>query len=79
MNFNDFKKAASGLPVSTWAADPGAYLKQEIEQGIEPITERIDRLEKKLDLLLMTLGRIEGLLNKLEPITGLLKKIPFLK
>lgn len=79
MKFSDIKKAASGLPISTWATDPGMFLKQEIEQGIEPITQRVDRLEKKLDLLLLTMGRIESLLVSLQPLSDLVKKIPFFK
>ena len=34
--------------------DPGAYLKRELEEGLEPITKRVDALEKKLDLLILT-------------------------
>ena len=31
--------------------DPGAYLKKELEEGLGPILQRVDALEKKLDLL----------------------------
>ena len=64
--------------VSEAGDDPGAYLKQEIEQGLEPITERVDRLEKKLDLLILTAKRIEDLLNTMKPVVDLIKKIPFI-
>ena len=59
--------------------DPGAYLKQELEEGLEPITKRVDALEKKIDLLILTAQRIEALLKKMEPIVSLIKKIPFIK
>lgn len=59
--------------------DPGAYLKQELEEGLEPITKRVDALEKKIDLLILTAQRIEALLKKMEPIVNLIKKIPFIK
>jgi hypothetical protein len=59
--------------------DPGAYIKKELEEGLEPITQRVDRLEKKLDLLLLTAQRIETLLNAMKPVVDLIKKIPFIK
>lgn len=61
------------------AGDPGAFLKQELEEAISPVTDRMDRLEKKFDLLLLTAKRIEDLLNTLTPLVALMKKIPFLK
>ena len=60
-------------------SDPGSYIKGEIEQGLEPITSRIDRLEKKLDLLIMGIDRVEGLLRSLQPLAKLLNKIPLFK
>ena len=59
--------------------DPGAFLAQELEQGLEPITKRVDALEKKLDLLILTAQRIETLLNAMKPVVDLIKKIPFIK
>lgn len=59
--------------------DPGAYLKRELEQGLEPITKRVDALEKKLDLLILTAQRIEKVLNSIKPVVDLIKKIPFIK
>lgn len=59
--------------------DPGAYLKQELEEGLAPITQRVDALEKKLDLLILTAGRIEKMLKAIQPVVELIKKIPFLK
>lgn len=59
--------------------DPGALLKQELEEAISPVTDRVDRLEKKLDLLLLTAKRIEDLLKSIKPVIDLLKKLPFLK
>ena len=59
--------------------DPGALLKQELEEAISPVTDRVDALEKKLDLLILTSRRIEDLLKSFAPIIHLIKKIPFLK
>jgi len=61
------------------SGDPGSYLKQELEEGLSPITERVDRLEKKVDLLLLALGRIEAALKAMQPVIELIKKLPFLK
>ena len=61
------------------AGDPGALLKQELEEAISPVTDRVDRLEKKLDLLILTAKRIEDLLKSMKPVTDLIKKLPFLK
>jgi chaperonin cofactor prefoldin len=61
------------------AGDPGALLKQELEEAISPVTDRVDRLEKKLDLLLLTAKRIEDLLKSMKPVIDLIKKLPFLK
>jgi len=59
--------------------DPGALLKQELEEAISPVTTRVDALEKKLDLLILTAKRIEDLLKSMKPIVDLIKKLPFLK
>jgi hypothetical protein len=59
--------------------DPGSYIKEELEQGLGPILKRVDALEKKLDLLILALGRIESLLKTLQPLAKLVDKIPFLK
>jgi hypothetical protein len=61
------------------ASDPGAFLKTELEQGLGPVLERVDRLEKKLDLLILAIGRVEALLKTIQPVVSLLKKLPFLK
>jgi len=61
------------------SGDPGAFLKQELEEAISPVTNRVDALEKKLDLLILTAKRIEDLLKTLTPLVALMKKIPFLK
>ena len=58
--------------------DPGALLKQELEEAISPVTDRVDALEKKLDLLILTAKRIEDLLKSMKPIIDLIKKLPFL-
>jgi hypothetical protein len=61
------------------SGDPGSYLKQELAEGLSPVTERVDRLEKKVDLLLLALGRIEAALKAMQPVIELIKKLPFLK
>jgi hypothetical protein len=61
------------------SGDPGAYIKQEIEEGISPVTERIDRLEKKVDLLILTLKSIDENLKKLQPLYDFVTKLPFFK
>ena len=59
--------------------DPGIFLAQELEQGLEPITKRVDALEKKLDLIILTLGRIEAGLKAIQPVIDFIKKLPFFK
>ncbi len=61
------------------SGDPGAYLKQEIEEGISPITQRVDRLEKKIDMLILLMRGIDDNLKKLQPLYDLIIKLPFIK
>jgi len=61
------------------SGDPGAFLKAELEEGLEPITKRVDALEKKLDLIILTLGRIEAGLKAVQPVIDFAKKLPFFK
>jgi hypothetical protein len=61
------------------SGDPGAYIKQELEEGLEPITKRIDRLEKKVDMLILLLRSIDDNLKKLQPLYDLIIKLPFFK
>jgi len=61
------------------SGDPGTFLKQELKQGLEPITQRVDALEKKLDQLISLCTRIENLLKAMKPVMDLIKKVPFLK
>lgn len=61
------------------SGDPGAYLKQELEEGLEPITKRVERLEKKVDMLILLLKSIDENLSKLQPLYELLLKLPFFK
>jgi hypothetical protein len=61
------------------SGDPGAFLKQELEEGLGPITKRVDALEKKLDQLISLCTRIENLLKTMKPVMDLIKKVPFLK
>jgi len=69
-------KIIGGLAQS---GDPGAFLAQELEQGLEPIIKRVDALEKKLDLIILTLGRIEAGLKAVQPVIEFVKKLPFFK
>jgi chaperonin cofactor prefoldin len=69
-------KLVSGIAQS---GDPGAFIKQEIEEGISPVTERIDRLEKKIDMLILTMKSIDDGLKKIQPLYDLLTKLPFFK
>jgi hypothetical protein len=69
-------KIVAGIAES---GDPGAYLKRELEQGLEPITQRVDRLETKLDLIILTLSRIEAGLKTVQPVVDFVKKLPFFK
>jgi hypothetical protein len=61
------------------SGDPGAYIKQELEEGLEPITQRIERLEEKVDMLIFLLKSIDGNLKKLQPLYDLIIKLPFFK
>ena len=72
----NFDKLVGGIAQS---GDPGAFLAKELGQGLEPIIKRVDALEKKLDLLILTAQRIETLLNAMKPVVDLIKKIPFIK
>jgi hypothetical protein len=72
----NFDKLVGGIAQS---GDSGAFLAKELGQGLEPITKRVDALEKKLDLLILTAQRIETLLNAMKPVVDLIKKIPFIK
>ena len=72
----DLSKLATNVAKS---GDPGAYIKQELEEGLEPITKRVDALEKKLDQLISLCTRIENLLKAMKPIVDLIQKIPFIK
>ena len=69
----DLSKFAAGV------TDPGAAVKAELEEAISPITQRIDRLEKKIELLLLAVERVEKLLKMMQPVVELIKKIPFIK
>lgn len=61
------------------SGDPGAYLKRELEEGLEPITERVERLEKKIDSLLDLMTSIDSNLKKLQPLYDFVIKLPFFK
>jgi chaperonin cofactor prefoldin len=69
-------KLVGGLVES---GDPGAYIKQELEEGLEPITKRIDALEKKIDMLILLMKSIDDNLKKLQPLYDFVIKLPFFK
>jgi chaperonin cofactor prefoldin len=69
-------KIVSGIAQS---GDLGAYLRQELEEGISPVTERIERLEKKVDMLILTLKSVDESLKKLQPLYDFVTKLPFFK
>jgi hypothetical protein len=72
----NFDKVVNNLSRSV---DPGAVLQQELEEAISPITGRIDRLEKKVDMLLLTLKSIDESLKRLQPLYDFVMKLPFFK
>ena len=61
------------------SGDPGAYLAKELEEGLEPITQRVERLEKKIDTLVLLMRSIDENLKKLQPLYELVLKLPFFK
>ena len=61
------------------SGDPGAYLKRELEEGLGPITDRVERLEKKIDMLILLMKSIDDNLKKLQPLYDLVIKLPFFK
>jgi len=61
------------------SGDPGAYLKQELEEGLEPITKRVERLEKKIDMLILLMKSVDDNLKKLQPLYDFVIKLPFFK
>ena len=69
----NFDKLVGGLAQT---GDPGAYLAKELEQGLEPITKRVDALEKKLDLIILTRGRLEAGLKAVKPLVDFISSFP---
>ena len=69
-------KIVNGIAQS---GDPGAYLRNEIEEGISPITDRVDKLEKNIDMLILLMRSIDDNLKRLQPLYDLIIKLPFLK
>lgn len=56
-----------------------SLLKEEVEEAISPVTSRVDRLEKKIDLLILAVERVEKLLVTIQPIVKLFNNLPFIK
>jgi chaperonin cofactor prefoldin len=69
-------KLVSGLAQS---GDLGGVLRQELEEGISPITQRIDRLEKKIDMLVLTMKSVDEGLKRLQPLYDFVTRLPFFK
>mgnify|MGYP006282138437 CR=1 FL=1 len=61
------------------SGDPGAFIKQELEEGISPITKRIDALEKKIDTAIVLMQSIDRTLTKLQPVIDTITKLPFFR
>jgi hypothetical protein len=61
------------------SGDLGSALRKELEEGISPITERVDKLEKKIDMLILTMRSIDESLKKLQPLYDLVVRLPFFK
>jgi hypothetical protein len=61
------------------SGDPGAYLAKELEEGLGPITNRVERLEKKVDMLILLMKSIDDNLKRLQPLYDLVVKLPFFK
>jgi hypothetical protein len=72
----NFDKIVNNLASS---GDLGGVLRQELEEGISPITQRVDRLEKKIDMLILLMQSIDENLKKLQPIYDFVVKLPFFK
>jgi hypothetical protein len=71
-----FDKIVNNLASS---GDLGTALRSELEEGISPITQRVDRLEKKIDMLILLMRGIDDNLKKLQPLYDLIIKLPFIK
>lgn len=61
------------------SGDPGAWIRSELEEGISPITQRVDRLEKKIDMLILLMKNIDSNLQKLQPLYEFIVRFPFFK
>ena len=61
------------------SGDPGAFIRKELEEGISPITDRVDKLEKKIDMLILAMRSIDESLKKLTPLYDFVIKLPFFK
>ena len=72
----NFDKLVGGIAQS---GDPGALIKKELEEAISPVTDRVTSLEKKLDLIILSLSRIEAGLKAVQPVIDFVKKLPFFK
>jgi hypothetical protein len=72
----NFDKVVNSLNRSV---DPGAVLRQELEEAISPITGRVDKLEKKIDMLILLMRSVDDNLKRLQPLYDILVKLPFFK
>lgn len=76
---NDLLSSLSKTNGSSDGKDIGSFLKQEVEEAISPVTDRVERLEKKLDLLILSMERVEKLLTSIKPLLNIINNFPFLK
>jgi hypothetical protein len=67
------------LNLASSPGDLSIFLAKEVEEGLEPLTKRIERLEKKVDMLILLLKSIDENLKKLQPLYDLIIKLPFFK
>lgn len=59
--------------------DPGGFAKQEIEEALSPVTERVDDALLRIKKIQVTLESIDRRLDQLEPLVALLRRFGFLK
>lgn len=49
------------------------------EEDLRLLTERVERLERKIDLLTLAVGRVESLIIEAQPLLKIVNSIPFLR
>jgi len=51
----------------------------DVEEAILTVTARIDKLEKKIDLLILAVERVESLLGSIQPILKFINNLPLIR